>query len=130
MRRVVVWLSVLVFVLFILSCLGLVLPIEVPAVPRLSGWVWYLARTIPEVHIPRSGVATAAVCLLLLVVGSQYFLGWLYREIHKPSIDHPTRDAMEVAVDARHRGRSDSDVRGRHSDRWRDASAWLVNHLR
>jgi prepilin-type processing-associated H-X9-DG protein len=90
MRRAAVWLSVLVFVLFILSCMGLVLPIEVPAVLAL-GWPWYLARTIPEIHIARSGVATAVACLLLLVVGLQYFLGWLYRELHNPGSDHATR---------------------------------------
>jgi prepilin-type processing-associated H-X9-DG protein len=92
MRRVVVWLSVLVFVLFILSSIGLVLPIEIP-VFLAFGWIWYLARTLPEIQIARSGVVTAAACLLLLVVGMQYFLGWLYGELRKPTSDHAARDS-------------------------------------
>jgi prepilin-type processing-associated H-X9-DG protein len=87
----VVWLSLFVGILFILSCMGLVLPIEIPVVLAL-GWIWYLARTLPDIHVARSGVATAAICLLLLLVGLQYFVGWLYREIRKLGGNHAGRD--------------------------------------
>ena len=86
-----VWRMLIVTIgLVILSCMGLFAPIDF-FVALTLGWVWYLARTIPEVQIARSGVATAAICLILLVVGLQYFLSWLYREFRKPGSDHPAR---------------------------------------
>jgi prepilin-type processing-associated H-X9-DG protein len=86
MRRVVVWLTVFVCVLCILACMGMVFPIEIPALLVL-GWIWYIARTLPEIQIATSGVATAAACLLLLAIGSHFFLTWIYQELRKPTGD-------------------------------------------
>lgn len=41
------------------------------------GWLAFLARTASRVTVNWSGVATAAACLSLLLVGGQRFLNWL-----------------------------------------------------
>jgi prepilin-type processing-associated H-X9-DG protein len=84
MRRSIVSLSVLTGVLFLLACMGLVFPIDFLAAISL-GWIWYLRRTLPEVQVATAGAATAATYLVLFVVGSHAFLGWLYREIPRPA---------------------------------------------
>ncbi len=84
MRRVVAWMCAVAGILLFLSCMGIALPIEF-ALYIAFGWIWYLARTIPRVEMTSDGIATAALCLLLIVVGSQFFLNWLYREIRSPA---------------------------------------------
>lgn len=44
----------------------------------LVGWWRFLARVLPQQHVNWSGVATAAICLLLLAVGMQWLLSWFY----------------------------------------------------
>jgi prepilin-type processing-associated H-X9-DG protein len=92
MSRFVRWLLVVTIGLVILCCMGLLAPVDF-FVAVTFGWIWYLARTIPEIQIARSGLATAAVCLILLVVGLQYFLGWLYRELRNPDSDPKAGDS-------------------------------------
>ncbi len=77
MRAKVVLLSILSAFLMILTCMGFAVPVDF-AVAVVLGWIWYLARTYPAVRVAPEGVATAAVCLVLFIVGSHLFLGWLY----------------------------------------------------
>ncbi len=79
MRGSVVLLSVVTAVLVLLTCIGLAVPVDF-AVAITFGWVWYLLRTLPEVRFETTGVATAAVCLVLLTVGAHVFFSWLFRE--------------------------------------------------
>jgi prepilin-type processing-associated H-X9-DG protein len=80
MSRPFVWSLVTVAVLVLLSCGGLVVPLDVAAA-LLVGWAFYLARVLPGVTVAWSGVATAAACLVLVSAGSDAMLGWLYGEI-------------------------------------------------
>jgi prepilin-type processing-associated H-X9-DG protein len=73
-------LTILSAVLVILTCMGFAVPVDF-AVAVVLGWIWYLARTYPAVHVAPEGVATAAVCLVLFIVGSHLFLGWLYTAV-------------------------------------------------
>jgi hypothetical protein len=66
--------------------MGLFAPIDF-IVALSVGWLWYLVRTLPEIQVARSGLTTAAVCLLLLLIGLHYFLGWLFREIRATATD-------------------------------------------
>jgi hypothetical protein len=84
MRRFVVWVSSVAGVLYLLACMGIGLPIELVAF-TLFGWIWYLARTLPEVKLTSDGVVTAGICLVLVGVGSHFFLAWLYRESRNPA---------------------------------------------
>ncbi len=45
-----------------------------------TGWIAYLYRTLPYVHIAWGGVATALISLLLLTAGLHGFLRWFYAE--------------------------------------------------
>lgn len=79
MTRYVVW-GLLAFVgMFLLSCAGLAVPLDL-AVALLFGWAFYLGRVLLQVEIDGAGLATAAVCLALFGAGSHVFLGWLYRQ--------------------------------------------------
>ena len=84
MRRFIVWMSVVVGISLFLTCAGLALPIELVAY-TLFGWIFYLARTLPDVKLTSDGAATAGICLVLLAVGLHFFLAWLYREIRNPA---------------------------------------------
>jgi hypothetical protein len=53
------------------------------------GWWRFLARVLPQQHINRSGMATAAICLLLLAVGMQWFLSWFYTAWQASSEEQP-----------------------------------------
>jgi prepilin-type processing-associated H-X9-DG protein len=63
--------------LILLACMGISIPIEFIAIITL-GWIWFLARTLPEIQVAWAGVATASICLILFAVGTHGFLGWLY----------------------------------------------------
>lgn len=80
MSRSMTWVCAVTAVVVLLSCMGFVAPIDF-AVAVAFGWIWYLVRTLPQVQPASAGVVTAAACLVLFVVGSQFFLGWLYSEI-------------------------------------------------
>jgi prepilin-type processing-associated H-X9-DG protein len=90
MSRAFGWLFGVTIVLVALACLGFALPVDF-GFALLAGWAFYLARTLPEVRVAPSGALTAMVCLVFLVVGLQYFLAWLHREIRPPSGDLPAR---------------------------------------
>lgn len=56
----------------------------------VMGWVFYLARVVPLIRVRWELVCSAAVYVIALLVGSHYFLRWVYREMHKPTDDSPT----------------------------------------
>ena len=80
MRAVLRALGVLVLVVvgaFLILCAGLFVIVELPF--RIAfGWVWYLARVVPNWNPDPVTVATAVGCLVGLVVGGHLFLRWLY----------------------------------------------------
>jgi hypothetical protein len=45
-----------------------------------SGWVFFLARVVPQLTVNVSGVLTAAVCLAALTWGLHAFLRWLHNQ--------------------------------------------------
>jgi prepilin-type processing-associated H-X9-DG protein len=47
----------------------------------VGGWVMYLIRVVPRVQVRWDLVASAVVYSSILLVGSQLFLRWLYREM-------------------------------------------------
>jgi prepilin-type processing-associated H-X9-DG protein len=47
----------------------------------LIGWARFVARIIPQVQIRWDMVGSSLVYVVLLVGGSHFFLGWLYREM-------------------------------------------------
>lgn len=77
MRRSLVIASLWIVALFLLACIGLGLPLDLVIAIGL-GWIWYLARVLPQVAIDRGGVLTAILCLALFLAGSQAFLAWLH----------------------------------------------------
>ena len=58
--------------------------VEVPFY-LLTGWVFYLARTLPQVGVSWPGVATAAALLLGVTAGLHWFGGWWVT--HAPAAD-------------------------------------------
>ena len=55
----------------------------------------FLSRVVPETSLSRDGVLTAALCLLGLSAGLHFFLGWLYREMHRqPGKSEDTGDGV------------------------------------
>jgi prepilin-type processing-associated H-X9-DG protein len=79
MRRSAIRISVGLFAFFLLLCMGLLgLPLDV-AIAIVFGWIFYLMRVLPEVHVNWWGVATAIASLVPLALGSQLFLAWFCR---------------------------------------------------
>lgn len=66
--------------LLFLACTGLKLPIDV-LFNLTFGWMFYLYRVLPEIHVDGDGVLTAVVCLGALAFGLQRFLDWPTRRI-------------------------------------------------
>ena len=54
-----------------------------------AGWTLFLYRVVPQVTVSPSGLATAAVCLVLLAFGMQQFLAWLYPQVRKAEETEP-----------------------------------------
>lgn len=74
--RLVAFLSILLVVAVALVGWTTGMPAE--AASRLAiGWIAFVSRAASRVTVNWSGVATAAICLALLVVGGQRFLNWL-----------------------------------------------------
>ena len=73
------FLGIMVF-LFLLSCLGIhVLPWDA-VFALVAGWILFIARTLPKVQWSGGMVLSAAVYVVLLGVGGQLFLRWLYSQ--------------------------------------------------
>jgi hypothetical protein len=73
-----------IVVLVLLGCLGLFAPIQLVFF-LVFGWVPYLQRVLPQVRIDRAALATAIVCLALLVGGLHRFASWLYGDMQSPT---------------------------------------------
>ena len=70
-------LVVVVIILVLLACLGVGPLVQVPF-ELVAGWIFFLMRVIPQVHIDASATLTAMLCLGGLIVGLHLFLRWLY----------------------------------------------------
>jgi prepilin-type processing-associated H-X9-DG protein len=75
--------GVVLGVILLLSCIGMLFPIEF-VFTLAFGWIFYLARVAPEVTVNPAGVATLVVCLVGVSVGSHLFLTWLHGAIAGP----------------------------------------------
>jgi prepilin-type N-terminal cleavage/methylation domain-containing protein/prepilin-type processing-associated H-X9-DG protein len=45
----------------------------------IAGWVWFLARVVPQIQVSPSGIATGMICLSLFVFGFHRFMHWAVR---------------------------------------------------
>lgn len=71
-----------VFLFFVvLRCIGFAFPPVDVMFFLAVGWVLFLVRVIPQVHMRWELAASAVVYAAVLLAGSQYFLRWLYREM-------------------------------------------------
>ena len=78
--RVVVWTVVVLLLLVGLTCVGIWIPGLDILFFLLVGWGFFLGRVGPQLEVRWDLVASVAVYVAALVVGSHLFLGWLYRE--------------------------------------------------
>ncbi|HEX4795281.1 MAG TPA: hypothetical protein VH370_15910 [Humisphaera sp.] len=86
-RKRVLAILVVAFVLYnIAACLGFPVPVEMP-MELLFGWITFISRTARQVHFRWDLIGSAAVYAFLLIVGSQLFLRWLYREVRATRTD-------------------------------------------
>jgi hypothetical protein len=65
-------------------CAGLLWVYEAPFT-LLFGWAIYLWRVIPKVHPDPWSIATAAVCLAGVAIGTHAFLRWLHCAMGSPT---------------------------------------------
>jgi len=92
-RKILWWVAGIILSLFVLDCLGL--PVVQPFFQTVGflafGWIGFLWRVLPQVHVRWELVISSVVCAVALVFGSHLFLRWLYREMTGGSA---TRDAQ------------------------------------
>ena len=81
--KTVVWLVGIGMLLLGMTCLGI--PGADLPVFLIGGWIAFLTRVIPAVHVRWDLVWSTAVYAVLLLVGSHYFLRWLYHEMSAAS---------------------------------------------
>jgi prepilin-type processing-associated H-X9-DG protein len=79
-RRKTKWeITGVVLGLMVLSCMGF--PVVEPLFLIAFGWIGFIGRVLPQVHVRWDIAAATALCVVILVIGSQSFLSWLYREM-------------------------------------------------
>ncbi len=49
------------------------------------GWILFLQRVIPKIHVQWGSLSGALVYAVLLITGTHWFLKWLYREMRAPA---------------------------------------------
>ena len=49
------------------------------------GWILFLKRVVPQIHVQWGSLIVALVYASLLITGAQWFLKWLYREMRAPA---------------------------------------------
>lgn len=73
---------VVIVVLVVLAvCTGTIIPGTDIVAILVFGWIPFLRRVIPQLHVRWDMVISAAVYTLVLATGGHFFLRWLYREI-------------------------------------------------
>ncbi len=77
---IVLGLGLFALALLFLACLGFYLPGDF-FLNLAFGWIFYLSRVLPQVHVSGTGALTAAICLAALLVGLQLFLRWLVSQM-------------------------------------------------
>ncbi len=83
------WIVFIMVVFVLLGCIGLGVPADV-MIALGVGWIFYLHRVIPEVHVNGMGVVTAVVCLVGFVPLLHLFLSWLKRSWGRTTVDEAT----------------------------------------
>lgn len=86
--RLLIWIMVLAFVLFIFG--DIFVPFAHPIIigyHLLTGWMGYIHRVIPKLHIRPVPIISAFVYVMTLLIGGHYFLKWLYREMQSKTAD-------------------------------------------
>lgn len=71
--------AVIGIVFILLACAGFLVPGDF-VLNLACGWVFYLYRVLPQVHVRISGVLTAILCLSVLAIGLHGFLHWFARQ--------------------------------------------------
>src|SRR5262245_19901057 len=64
-------------ILVLLTCAGFYVPLDF-AISLTLGWIAFLWRVLPQVHVNASGVANAILCLCLFAGGAHLFLRWFF----------------------------------------------------
>ena len=82
-RNILKVIGVLAVLLVGLECIGIRFPRR-RCFPRDRLGV-VIARVAPQVHLQWDRVLSAAVYVVLLVIGGHLFLRWLYREARRPT---------------------------------------------
>jgi prepilin-type processing-associated H-X9-DG protein len=80
MKRKIAYGFLFLIAAYLLGCAGFAVPIDL-AFAIAVGWVFYLARVVPEIRIGWGGVLMAVVCLVGFSAGSHAFFGWLYSQV-------------------------------------------------
>jgi prepilin-type processing-associated H-X9-DG protein len=78
--------AVLLVAVVVIQCLGFDIHQIELFVELLVGWVDFLRRVLPQVHVRWDLVASALFYAAVLVAGSHAFLRWLYREMSGPCV--------------------------------------------
>jgi hypothetical protein len=81
LARILRMILLIFVVLFVLALLGTGLEQLVFLVINHAGfgWLHFLIRVIPAIHVNPMAIITALVCVVLLLVGAHIFLTWLAR---------------------------------------------------
>jgi prepilin-type processing-associated H-X9-DG protein len=79
MSRIFAYGFLFVIVAYLLACAGFGLPFDL-ALSVAFGWVFYLARVVPEIKVGWGSVLLAVLCLIGFSAGSHAFLRWLYAQ--------------------------------------------------
>jgi hypothetical protein len=81
MRRALYWVGLVLLIGAILAYLTSGAGFDL-AFTLVAGWAFYLARALPGIRLRPEGMLTPVVCLVGLVIGLHYFLGWLSEHRH------------------------------------------------
>jgi len=81
-RKTFLWIAGILLLLTPCACLGINpawLILEMAAFLAF-GWIGFLWRVVPQVQMRWDNAASAALCVMALVIGSHLFLRWLYNQ--------------------------------------------------
>jgi hypothetical protein len=101
-RRTLTGVALVIAVLVGLICAGFVVPIEL-VLQLVAGWVLFLVRVVPQLHVNVAGVIGVVICLAALAFGLQRFLQWWHRQAGhvdegKPAATRPWRFRWTLSV--------------------------------
>ena len=76
--------AVLCVLLLVTTCIGMPVPGIDLAFFLAFGWIWYLRRVLPIVHMRWDLASSTAAYAAVLLVGAHFFLRWLHAERTQP----------------------------------------------